>query len=436
MAIPLAIAIAAAVAGAATAVSLQGVLWGLIAGGGLVYALKLGRVRLSPAESALITLGVVASTVLSTLVLPEAPPTLDVLLCLRFGAAWVPAGLATAAVAFRRGVRPSSTFNTALMWVLGGAFAVPMAEVMGILVPVDQLRRGQEAIFGAGDYMIIAAIVTMLGASMFLSGITGLPALAASAGVITFTVFAASAVGFDFVTLFTAIGGVTGVPNLWPPAFEWAIGGGTWWWPGSWDFGNPFIPNPLVETVRIAITATVFGCVIALPLAFLASTLTAPSHPAYLVSKGFLNFVRTIPDLFWAMIFVTSIGFGPFAGALALTIFTMTIMAKLLSETVDAAEPGPLEAAKAAGSLHFPAVRSAVLPQVLPNYAALAMYIFELTIRSSAILGIVGAGGIGAVIEAQRTFLRFDRVLATLVPILALVIVVEQISNYVRRRLV
>ena len=111
-------------------------------------------------------------------------------------------------------------------------------------------------------------------------------------------------------------------------------------------------------------------------------------------------------------------------------------MSKLLSETVDSADPGPLEAAKSTGSSHFPAVRAAVLPQVLPNYVAYALYIFEINIRASVVLGIVGAGGIGRVLETQRSFFRFDRVLAIVILIFVIVFIIEQVSIAFRRRLV
>jgi phosphonate transport system permease protein len=127
---------------------------------------------------------------------------------------------------------------------------------------------------------------------------------------------------------------------------------------------------------------------------------------------------------------------GAFAGSLALVFFSLAVMAKLLSETVDAVDPGPLEAARATGSRHFPAVRAAVLPQVLPNYVAYALYTFELNIRASVVLGLVGAGGIGQVLDAQRAFYRFDRVLAVVMIIFVLVFVIEQVSIALRRRLV
>jgi phosphonate transport system permease protein len=414
----------------------SGAAWGVGLAIGLLVALRLGKIDTTLVQKAILSIGLIASAVLSVLVLPQAPETIDVLLCIRFGGAWLPAALASALVAHQKGARPTSVLNVAILWLLAAAFALPMAEAMDALVPLDQLRRNQESMFGVAEYMTIGGIIGTLGFGAFLASASRLPGLVAGAGLLLFTVFAAAVVGFSPGRFFGNIGQINQIPNLWPIDFPWAIGSGDWWWPPSWEFGDPFLPNPLVETFRIAITATVLGCLIALPVAFMASTLTAPNHAVYLIDKGFLNFIRTIPDLFWAMILTASIGFGPIAGAIALTIFTMAIMAKLLSETVDAADPGPLEAAKATGGRHFPSVRHAVGPQVLPNYIALSLYIFELTIRSSTILGIVGAGGIGRVIEAQRTTFQFGRVLAVLIPVLIVVIIVEQISVYARRKLV
>lgn len=424
------------VLGALTAPIAYGAVWGIIAAAGLLAALQMGKVELNTIDRAIIAAGIIASAIAATRVLPDTPETVDVLLCLRFAAAWIPAGLACAWVARRRGARVTSSLNTALMWVVSGAFAIPAAQTLGVLNPVDSLRRGLEPVFGRGDYVIIALIIAALGISAFLAASTHLPGLATMSAVVLFTAFAGASVGFTIPGLIENIGNIVNVPNLWPPDFSWAIGEGTWWWLPSWEFGAPLRANPLVETIRIGIIATVIGCAIALPIAFMASTLTSPNKATYLVDKGFMNFSRTIPDLFWATIFVASVGGGAFAGAMALVIFSMAIMSKLLSETIDAASPGPLEAAKAAGARHFPAVRAAVLPQVLPNYVAYSLYIFELNIRASFVIGLVGGGGIGRVLEAQRVFFRFDRVLAIVIVIGIIVFVLEQISVALRRRLV
>lgn len=432
---PLVLAVIISVAGATLGDQAFGVPWGIAITIGVIAALRLGKVPITTADLALLGAGFIVATILVTRVLPGAPATLDVLLCLRFGLAWLPAGLACAVVVQRHGARPTALVNTVIVWLAAGAAALPIAEVLDVLKPIDTLRRNQQPSFGSAEYMVVALVVVAVAVAAFLAVMARVPSLATGTAVVVFTLFAGSSVGFSLPGFFSNIGNIVDIPNLWPPDFTWAIGNGNWWWVGSWEFGDPFLPNPLIETIRIAITAATIGCVIALPIAFMASTLTAPNRPLYLIDKGFLNVVRTIPDLFWALILVASIGFGPFAGSIALTIFSMSIMAKLLSETIDAADPGPLEAAKAAGGSHFAAVRTSVMPQVMPNYAALSLYIFELNIRASAVLGIVGAGGIGRIIEARRTQAQFDRVLAILIPLLVIVIIVEQVSVYVRRRL-
>ena len=207
-------------------------------------------------------------------------------------------------------------------------------------------------------------------------------------------------------------------------------------WPPDWEWAAENVPGPMVETVQIAVLAAIIGCMAALPIAFWASRLTANNRWVYYLDKGFLNVVRTIPDIFWAMLFVSAIGFGAFAGLLALIVFSLSITGKLLSETVDSADPGPLEAAKSTGAGHTQAVQASVLPQVLPNYVAYALYIFELDIRASAVLGLVGAGGIGRVLEAQRAFFRFDRITAVVIVVFVIVFLIEQVSVFVRRRLV
>ncbi len=240
--------------------------------------------------------------------------------------------------------------------------------------------------------------------------------------IIGFTIFAAQQVGFSIAELGSNLANAREfLAKFWPPDWEWA---------------REEVPGPLIETFQIAILAAIIGCLVALPMAFWASRLTSPNRWFYYIVKSFLNVIRTIPDIFWAMLFVVAVGFGAFAGTLALIIFSLSIMGKLLSETIDSVDPGPLEAAKASGARHTPAVRSSVMPQVLPNYVAYGLYIFELDIRASTVLGIVGAGGIGRLLEAQRAFFRFDRIMAVVIIIFIVVFAIEQVSVYVRRRLV
>ena len=249
-----------------------------------------------------------------------------------------------------------------------------------------------------------------------------LRSLGITAGLLAFTVFAANEVSFDAST-------------------SWEMWSNPLWekfWPIPWDWvlDRSNVLDPLVETFQIAILATIIGCGLALPISFAMSRLTAPNRPTYLVSRSVMNVVRAVPDLFWAKLLVTAVGIGAFAGTWALSIFSLAVMVKLFSETIDNADPRPLEAARASGSRYLPAVRTGVLPTVLPEYVAYALYVFELNIRASIVLGLVGAGGVGRVLEAQRQFFRFDRVLGMLIIVFVVVFVIEQVSVALRKRLV
>ena len=240
--------------------------------------------------------------------------------------------------------------------------------------------------------------------------------------IVTYTVFAGRQVNFDLSTFW----------NVWSnPLWE-------KFWPVPWDWvlDRHNVLDPLVETFQIAVVATLVGCGLALPLAFTMSPLTSPNRPTLVVSRSVMNVVRAVPDLFWAKLLVTAVGIGAFAGSWALSVFSLAVMVKLFSETVDGADPRPLEAARASGGRHLSVVRTGVLPTVLPEYVAYALYVFELNIRASVVLGLVGAGGIGRVIEAQRQYFRFDRVLGILMLVFVVVFVIEQVSVAIRRRLV
>jgi phosphonate transport system permease protein len=228
-------------------------------------------------------------------------------------------------------------------------------------------------------------------------------------------------IGFDLVELFTNLTrGADILAEFWPPDF--AV--------------LPRTVQPILETVQMAIIASLIGCTLALPVAFLASRVTAPNTVAYVLDRTLLSVVRAIPDVLYALIFVAALSIGPLPGILALILFNIGVVAKLLSETVDGVDPGPIEAARAAGGGRLQTVRWAVLPQVLPNYVAYSLYAFELNIRASAILGIVGAGGIGNLINETRRFFQYDQLMVVVIEIFLLVIIVEIGSIWLRRRLV
>ena len=241
---------------------------------------------------------------------------------------------------------------------------------------------------------------------------------------ITITWWAASedyGIHFNLVELAEALGrGAETLGRFWPP--DWSFLPQTW--------------RPMLETLQMAVIASAIGCALALPVAFGASRVSTPNVVTYLADRGVMNVVRSLPDVLLALVLVAALGIGPLPGILALIVFNIGVVAKLLSETIDGVDQGPIEAARAAGANRTQTIVSSVLPQVLPNYVAYSLYVFELNVRASAVLGIVGAGGIGRTLEAQRRFFAYDNVTVVLIELFLLVVVIEFISVRLRRRLV
>lgn len=190
----------------------------------------------------------------------------------------------------------------------------------------------------------------------------------------------------------------------------------------------------LKETAAIAVIATFVGSVIALGVALLGSKVSAP--PAiYRVTKSVMSAIRSLPDMAYALVFVAVVT-GPLPGILALMIFNIGIVAKLTSESIDAVDPGPLEALDAAGATRWQRARAAIVPQVLPNYASYVLYVFELNIRASVVLGAVGAGGVGQLIMLYFNRADYPRLAEVVIVIFVVVIAIDLFSQFLRRRLV
>jgi phosphonate transport system permease protein len=203
----------------------------------------------------------------------------------------------------------------------------------------------------------------------------------------------------------------------------------------NWEF-LPRTVEPILQTFQIAVVASAIGCLVALPVAFTVSRITAPNLATFAAGRATLSVVRAIPDILYALVFVAAAGVGPLPGIVALVFFNIGVVAKLLSETVDGVDPGPIEAARAGGADHAQTVRWSVLPQVLPNYVAYSLYTFELNIRASTVIGIVGAGGIGNMLFTQYRFFNWSNVSVIVVELFVMVFLIEMLSIWMRRRLV
>lgn len=195
-------------------------------------------------------------------------------------------------------------------------------------------------------------------------------------------------------------------------------------------------------TLCMAVVATIIGCFIGLLLAMLASPVSSFNKGTSQTIKAINSVVRSIPDVGWALLFAafiggTAYGLGALAAVLALIMFNIGIVAKLLGESIDAVQPGPLEAADAAGANLIQRDRIAVLPAVMPSFISYSLYVFELNIRASAALGVVGVAGIGGELSRQigRMSQGYENVGAILWALVFVVLLVDLLSLWVRKRL-
>jgi len=191
---------------------------------------------------------------------------------------------------------------------------------------------------------------------------------------------------------------------------------------------------PALETLDIAIFGTLFGVILALPLAALAARNTAPAPVLYHGARAFIAVCRSVPDLVWALLFVTAVGLGPFAGALALTIHSVGMMGRLLAEVIEDMDMGPMEALASTGAGRLQIFSHAVVPTVLPSLMSITLYRLDDNIRSSLVLGFVGAGGIGFQLLTAMSLFDYRTVSLLLIMTFVIVIGAERLSSALRQR--
>jgi phosphonate transport system permease protein len=186
------------------------------------------------------------------------------------------------------------------------------------------------------------------------------------------------------------------------------------------------------ETLGMAFLGTLFGAIIAFPLAYLGASNVVSNPVIHFVVRRIFDIFRGIPSLIWALVFVASIGLGPMAGVLALMMADFAPLAKLGAEAIENADRKPVEGVTAVGGSRFQILRFAFLPQILPIQLSQALYFFESNVRSAAVLGIVGAGGIGYYLSDLARNNHWDMVAFILIVFLILVAVIDMISKRLR----
>ena len=186
--------------------------------------------------------------------------------------------------------------------------------------------------------------------------------------------------------------------------------------------------SPLFDTIKMSVIGSVLGSTLALPFAVLASTNINKSRGVVAVLRVVLNIVRTLPTLVIASIFAL-------AGTVAITVFTFGIVAKMLYESIETIDMGPFEAMESLGANKFRAFWSACFPQILPTYLSQCLYSFEINVRAAAILGYVGAGGLGILINERIGWRDYESLGTVLLTLFVVVLIIENLSQYLRSKL-
>ena len=236
-------------------------------------------------------------------------------------------------------------------------------------------------------------------------------------------------VGWSLTGLDVTIDRLLGAPGdawgifrrMFPPAFSEAAERG--------------VVGKVFESVHIAWIGTLIGALVSLPLAFLAAGNVAPAWVRVPVRQLF-NVIRAVPELILAMILIPVTGLGPWAGALAIGVHSIGTLGKWATEAIEGIDEGPLEAVAATGGRWASGMRWGVLPQILPVVTSQWLFRFEINVRASAVLGMIGAGGVGSELVSQLVFRNFPAVGAVLLMTIVVVLSIDTVSAAVRRRII
>ncbi|PFQ28220.1 phosphonate ABC transporter, permease protein PhnE [Bacillus cereus] len=204
--------------------------------------------------------------------------------------------------------------------------------------------------------------------------------------------------------------------------------------PPDWSYFQ-VITTAMLDTIRMAIIGTTLGAILAIPLALFAASNVFTNTFLYSQARMILNLIRTIPDLLLAAIFVAIFGIGPLPGILALTFFSIGLVAKLLYESIESIDPGPLEAMTAVGANKVQWIVYGVIPQVKAHFVSYVLYTFEVNVRAAAVLGLVGAGGIGLYYDRTLGFLQYKQTASIIIYTLIVVLLIDYISTLLREKL-
>ena len=197
----------------------------------------------------------------------------------------------------------------------------------------------------------------------------------------------------------------------------------------------PKVVGPLFDTIKMSILGSVLGATLALPFAVVASTNINKSGWVVSICRFLLNIIRTLPTLVIAKFAALIFGLGTFAGTVAITVFTFGVVSKMMYEAIETIDMGAFEAMESAGGNKFQSFWTACFPQILPTYLSYCLYSLEMNIRAAAILGYVGAGGLGLLINERIGWRDYEGLGIVLLSLFVVVFIIENTSQYLRKKL-
>jgi phosphonate transport system permease protein len=214
--------------------------------------------------------------------------------------------------------------------------------------------------------------------------------------------------------------------------------------PFMWDFLTRLFPPDLsylpllwgaiVESIQIAVWGTVLAIVFSVPAALLGARNTTPHVAVFHATRVFLNALRAINELVFALIFVSAVGLGPFAGVLAIAMHATGMLAKFTAEEIEGVERGQVEALQATGAGRLQVILFGIVPQVVPAFVSYAIYRFDVSIRSATVLGLVGAGGLGFSLFKTMKLFKYHETATCILVIFLLVLVSDFVCAKLRAR--
>ena len=200
------------------------------------------------------------------------------------------------------------------------------------------------------------------------------------------------------------------------------------------NFTDSGLPYLLLETICIALLGTIVGAIFSIPLSFLSAP-NVVNRGVALVFRVFIMMIRTIPAFVYGLMFVRVTGPGPFAGLMTMSLTSIGMLSKLFIEAIEDLDKGIIESLDAAGCNTFEKIRYGIIPQLTPSFISTCIYRFDLNLKDAPILGLVGAGGIGAPLSFAMSSYRWNEVGAILLGLVILVLIIEYISTSIRTKL-